>query len=171
MMVPVLWVFVGRLVKPLELLAGAMHQTANKMRDGLTVTPIQALGGQEIQTVGLAFNEFVEARIRAFVGDEPGSTEPEIVDGVSGDTRETKAALRRLLHRDARQADHHHQRLALAKCLLEMLLQCRGHGQTTGFGVKRHGSSGQARQQQFAAGRQLHLAENRFHRASCSISR
>jgi signal transduction histidine kinase/DNA-binding response OmpR family regulator len=65
LMVPLMWVFVARLVKPLELLAGAMHQTASKMRDGLAVTPIQALGGQEIQTVGLAFNEFVEARIRA----------------------------------------------------------------------------------------------------------
>lgn len=64
-MLPLLWTFVGRLVKPLGLLAQAMHHTATRMRDGQSVAPIEQLGGQEIKTVAQAFNEFVEVRIRA----------------------------------------------------------------------------------------------------------
>jgi signal transduction histidine kinase/DNA-binding response OmpR family regulator len=64
-MVPLMWAFVARLVMPLRLLAEAMHQTATKMRDGRPVAPIAALGGVEIKTVVHAFNEFVEARMRA----------------------------------------------------------------------------------------------------------
>ena len=64
-MVPLMWTFVGRLVRPLGLLAKAMHETASKMRDGRLAAPIGALGGKEIKTVVHAFNEFVEARIRA----------------------------------------------------------------------------------------------------------
>ncbi|WP_158271600.1 hybrid sensor histidine kinase/response regulator [Limnohabitans sp. 2KL-1] len=64
-MTPLLWTFVGRLVRPLGLLARAMHHTAEKMRDGQTVAPIAQRGGHEIQTVTQAFNEFVKARIHA----------------------------------------------------------------------------------------------------------
>jgi signal transduction histidine kinase/DNA-binding response OmpR family regulator len=65
LMTPLLWAFVGRLVRPLDVLAQAMHQTAARMRDGETVAPIAQVGGHEIQTVTHAFNEFVEVRIRA----------------------------------------------------------------------------------------------------------
>ena len=64
-MAPLLWIFVGRVVRPLDVLAGAMHQTAAQMRDGRAVGPIAQLGGHEIKTVTHAFNEFVEARIHA----------------------------------------------------------------------------------------------------------
>lgn len=64
-MVPLMWGFVARLVRPLGVLANAMHATAARMRDGQTAAPIQAMGGKEIKTVVHAFNEFVEARIRA----------------------------------------------------------------------------------------------------------
>ena len=64
-MTPLLWVFVSRLVRPLNMLVQAMHQTAAKMRDGQAVAPIAQVGGHEIKTVTHAFNEFVEARIRA----------------------------------------------------------------------------------------------------------
>jgi|GEM_PF-1560579 len=63
-MMPLLWTFVGRLVRPLGLLASAMHDTASKMRDGQAAAPIAELGGKEIKTVVHAFNEFVEARIQ-----------------------------------------------------------------------------------------------------------
>ena len=62
---PLLWVFATRLVKPLGQLAQAMHATAEKMREGKPVSPIPVLGSQEIHTVVHAFNEFMEARIRA----------------------------------------------------------------------------------------------------------
>ena len=64
-MVPLLWGFVARLVRPLGQLAYAMHDKAEQMRKGLQVTPIAEMGGQEIKTVVLAFNEFMEARQRA----------------------------------------------------------------------------------------------------------
>jgi len=64
-MVPLMWGFVGRLVRPLGLLAQSMHETAAKMRDGHSAAPIAALGSKEIKTVVHAFNEFVEARMRA----------------------------------------------------------------------------------------------------------
>jgi signal transduction histidine kinase/CheY-like chemotaxis protein len=64
-MTPLLWVFAGRLMRPLKLLATAMHQTANKMHDGQPTYPIAAVGGREIKTVVYAFNDFVEARKRA----------------------------------------------------------------------------------------------------------
>lgn len=63
-MVPLLWTFAGRLMRPLGLLASAMHDTAAKMRDGQPTSPMPALGGQEIKTVVHAFNAFVEARIQ-----------------------------------------------------------------------------------------------------------
>jgi signal transduction histidine kinase/DNA-binding response OmpR family regulator len=63
-MVPLLWTFAGRLVRPLGLLANAMHDTAAKMRDGQPASPMAAVGGQEIKTVVHAFNAFVEARIQ-----------------------------------------------------------------------------------------------------------
>jgi len=62
---PLLWVFAARLVRPLGQLAQAMHNTAARMRDGKMVTPIPELGSQEIHTVVHAFNEFMEARLRA----------------------------------------------------------------------------------------------------------
>ena len=65
LMVPLLWIFVARVVRPLDVLARAMHQTAARMRDGQVVAPIAQVGGHEIQTVTHAFNEFVEARIHA----------------------------------------------------------------------------------------------------------
>lgn len=65
MMAPLLWIFVGRVVRPLDVLARAMHQTAAQMRDGRVVGPIAQLGGHEIKTVTHAFNEFVDARIHA----------------------------------------------------------------------------------------------------------
>ncbi len=64
-MAPLLWIFVARVVRPLDVLARAMHQTAARMRDGQVVAPIAQVGGHEIQTVTHAFNEFVEARIHA----------------------------------------------------------------------------------------------------------
>jgi signal transduction histidine kinase/DNA-binding response OmpR family regulator len=64
-MAPLLWIFVARVVRPLDVLAEAMHQTAAQMRDGRAVGPIAQLGGHEIKTVTHAFNEFVEARIHA----------------------------------------------------------------------------------------------------------
>jgi signal transduction histidine kinase/DNA-binding response OmpR family regulator len=63
-MLPLLWTFAGRLVRPLGLLATAMHDTAVRMRDGQPAAPMAALGGREIQTVVHAFNAFVEARIQ-----------------------------------------------------------------------------------------------------------
>lgn len=65
MMAPLLWIFVGRVVRPLDVLARAMHLTAAQMRDGRVVGPIAQLGGHEIKTVTHAFNEFVDARIHA----------------------------------------------------------------------------------------------------------
>ena len=62
---PLLWIFATRLVRPLGQLAEAMHDTAQRMRDGQSVAPIPVLGSQEIHTVVHAFNEFMEARIRA----------------------------------------------------------------------------------------------------------
>lgn len=64
-MAPLLWILVGKVVRPLDVLARAMHQTAGQMRDGRVVGPIAQLGGHEIKTVTHAFNEFVEARIHA----------------------------------------------------------------------------------------------------------
>jgi signal transduction histidine kinase/DNA-binding response OmpR family regulator len=64
-MAPLLWIFVARVVRPLDVLARAMHQTAARMRDGQVVAPIAQVGGHEIQTVTQAFNEFVDARIHA----------------------------------------------------------------------------------------------------------
>lgn len=64
-MVPLLWIFVARVVRPLDVLAQAMHQTAARMRDGQVVAPIAQVGGHEIKTVTHAFNEFVDARILA----------------------------------------------------------------------------------------------------------
>ena len=63
--IPLLWIFAAKLVKPLGQLAQAMHATAERMRDGQPVTPIPALGSQEIHTVVQAFNEFMAARQRA----------------------------------------------------------------------------------------------------------
>lgn len=64
-MLPLLWVFAGRLMRPMRLLATAMQQTASKMHDGQTTLPIASVGGDEIKTVVYAFNEFVEARTKA----------------------------------------------------------------------------------------------------------
>lgn len=64
-MAPLLWLFVRRVVRPLEELAQAMHITASRMRDGQVVAPIAQVGGHEIKTLTHAFNEFVEARIHA----------------------------------------------------------------------------------------------------------
>jgi signal transduction histidine kinase/DNA-binding response OmpR family regulator len=64
-MAPLMWIFVGRWVRPLDTLARAMHQTAAKMRLGQAVAPIAQEGGCEIKSLTQAFNEFVEARIQA----------------------------------------------------------------------------------------------------------
>ena len=64
-MIPLLWGFVARLVRPLGQLAHAMHEKAEHMREGQQVTPISEMGGQEIKTVVHAFNAFMEARQRA----------------------------------------------------------------------------------------------------------
>jgi signal transduction histidine kinase/CheY-like chemotaxis protein len=64
-LVPLMWGFVSKLISPLGQLAQAMHDTAAQMRDGQPSAAITELGGQEIKTVARAFNEFVEARIRA----------------------------------------------------------------------------------------------------------
>ena len=63
--IPLLWIFAARLVRPLGQLAQAMHNTAARMRDGKSVKPIPELGSQEIHTVVQAFNEFMAARLRA----------------------------------------------------------------------------------------------------------
>lgn len=65
LMIPLLWIFAGRLMRPLKSLATAMQQTANKMLKGEPSLPIAAVGGDEIKTVVHAFNDFVEARARA----------------------------------------------------------------------------------------------------------
>lgn len=62
--IPLLWIFAARLVKPLDQLARAMHETAARMRDGKSVTQIPELGSREIHTVVQAFNEFLVARMR-----------------------------------------------------------------------------------------------------------
>lgn len=64
-MMPLLWSFAARLVRPLAALAQAMHDKAAQMRDGRQAVPIPELGGPEIKTVVHAFNEFMDARIRA----------------------------------------------------------------------------------------------------------
>ena len=64
-MAPLLWLFVARVVRPLDVLALAMHQTAARMRDGQVVAPIAQVVGREIKMVTHAFNEFVEARQHA----------------------------------------------------------------------------------------------------------
>lgn len=64
-MTPLLWIYIARLLRPLDLLALNMQRTAVNMRDGLAVAPLPQLGGDEIKTVTHAFNEFVEARIGA----------------------------------------------------------------------------------------------------------
>lgn len=64
-LVPLMRRFVSKLIRPLEQLAQAMHDTAGRMREGGKTAPIAELGGPEIQTVAIAFNEFVEARFRA----------------------------------------------------------------------------------------------------------
>ena len=63
--VPFLLSYAGRLVSPLAQLANAMHDKAAQMRDGQTATPVAEVGGKEIKTVVHAFNEFMDARIRA----------------------------------------------------------------------------------------------------------
>jgi signal transduction histidine kinase/CheY-like chemotaxis protein len=62
---PFLWGFAGRMVRPLAELALAMHDKAAQMRDGQAATPVAVTGGLEVNTVVHAFNEFMEARIRA----------------------------------------------------------------------------------------------------------
>lgn len=62
---PLFWNFVTKLLRPLDVLAQSMHETAAQMRDGQGTAPIAVQGGQEIQTVTQAFNTFVEARIKA----------------------------------------------------------------------------------------------------------
>jgi len=64
-LVPLMWGFVARLIQPLGGLAQAMHDTAAQMRDGAPAALVPEQGGQEIQTVAHAFNEFVTARIHA----------------------------------------------------------------------------------------------------------
>ncbi len=63
--VPWVWAFVSKLIRPLGELAQSMHDTAARMRDGQPTAKIAAIGSQEITTVVHAFNEFVEARIHA----------------------------------------------------------------------------------------------------------
>lgn len=62
---PLFWNFVTKLLRPLDVLAQSMHETAAKMRDGQGTAPIAVQGGKEIQTVTQAFNTFVEARLKA----------------------------------------------------------------------------------------------------------
>ena len=63
--VPFLWNYAGHLVSPLAQLARAMHDKAAQMRDGHAATPVAEVGGAEIKTVVHAFNEFMDARMRA----------------------------------------------------------------------------------------------------------
>ncbi|PQA79860.1 hypothetical protein C5F52_27885 [Limnohabitans sp. TS-CS-82] len=62
---PLMWGFISRLIWPLGQLANAMLDTATRMKAGQVVAPIPEVGGKEIKTVVLAFNEFVDARIHA----------------------------------------------------------------------------------------------------------
>jgi signal transduction histidine kinase/CheY-like chemotaxis protein len=62
---PLVWGFVSKLMRPLGQLAQAMHDKAAQMRDDQSTAPIKERGGQEIKTVVRAFNAFVEARIDA----------------------------------------------------------------------------------------------------------
>lgn len=61
-LLPLMWGFVSRLIKPLQALAQAMHDTAESMQKGEVTAPIVDVGGKEIRTVVQAFNAFVEAR-------------------------------------------------------------------------------------------------------------
>ena len=62
---PLLWGLSRRVVRSFTRLSAAMEQTAQHMRDGEPVRPIDVGGSAEIKTVTRAFNAFVEARIQA----------------------------------------------------------------------------------------------------------
>lgn len=64
-MMPLLWAFASRLVRPLGALAYAMHEKAQQMHAGQQVARIAETGSQEIKTVVKAFNAFMEARQHA----------------------------------------------------------------------------------------------------------
>ncbi|UCV03990.1 hybrid sensor histidine kinase/response regulator [Dechloromonas denitrificans] len=60
--VPLLWAFSHRLVRPLGQLARAMRARAASMQPGQPALPVAETGSSEIRTVGAAFNEFLAAR-------------------------------------------------------------------------------------------------------------
>jgi signal transduction histidine kinase len=60
--IPLLWAFSHRLVRPLGLLARAMRERAASMQPGQPALPVAETGSSEIRTVGAAFNEFLAAR-------------------------------------------------------------------------------------------------------------
>ena len=64
-MLPLLWVFADRMLKPLYRVADAMQNAAQRLRPGTDVPSISVEGASEIRSVGQAFNEFLNARNQA----------------------------------------------------------------------------------------------------------
>ncbi|HLO74850.1 MAG TPA: response regulator [Magnetospirillum sp.] len=62
---PLLWGAAQRLLKPLVVLAEAMHERAARMRRREQATAVDEGGSLEIRTVAHAFNEFLDARNHA----------------------------------------------------------------------------------------------------------
>lgn len=60
-LIPLLWVSVQYLVKPLAVLAEAMRERAARMRRREPLTPVDESGSQEIRTVAHAFNAMSRA--------------------------------------------------------------------------------------------------------------
>ncbi len=62
LVIPPLWLFSHRLLRPLGHLADAMRERAANMRPGRPAEAVTEAGSSEIRTVAAAFNEFLAAR-------------------------------------------------------------------------------------------------------------
>ena len=62
LVIPLLWAFSHRLVRPLGQLADAMRQRAASMQPHQAAEPVVEAGSSEIRTVAAAFNDFLAAR-------------------------------------------------------------------------------------------------------------
>ena len=62
LVIPPLWLFSHRLLRPLGHLADAMRERATNMRPGQLAEAVTEAGSSEIRTVAAAFNEFLAAR-------------------------------------------------------------------------------------------------------------
>ncbi|WP_448205623.1 putative bifunctional diguanylate cyclase/phosphodiesterase [Azospirillum sp. sgz302134] len=106
--VPLLWASARYLLKPLLVLAEAMHERAARMRRREQATAVDESGSQEIRTVAHAFNEFLEARNQA------------------------ELALQRLAHHDALTGLPN--RILLADRMEQALAQGKRTGRTVAIG-------------------------------------